>query len=90
MTSQFRPFFRKNAFVPFAMCTATYQQRFGRNVSAHAASGSSPEKDITIYQYKICPYCSRPKTFLDYLGVTYKAIEVNPLTKSQLKFSGVR
>ena len=61
-----------------------------RNLSESSAAvitTSQLPNDIAIYQYKICPYCNRPKTFLDYLNVPYKAIEVNPLTKSQLSFS---
>lgn len=41
----------------------------------------------TVYQYKICPFCNRVKAYLDFLNIPYKTIEVNPLTKSELKFS---
>lgn len=58
-----------------------------RNISSDSSAATAVLPDITIYQYKICPYCNRPKTFLDYLNVPYKAVEVNPLTKSQLSFS---
>jgi microsomal prostaglandin-E synthase 2 len=39
---------------------------------------------VVLYQYKICPYCNRVKAILEYLGIEYTAIEVNPLTKSEL------
>jgi len=45
-----------------------------------------PQK-ITVYQYKICPFCHRVKACLDYLRIPYETVEVNPLTKSELKFS---
>ena len=45
-----------------------------------------PEK-ITVYQYKICPFCHRVKAYLDFLRIPYETVEVNPLTKGELKFS---
>lgn len=40
---------------------------------------------ITIYQYQICPFCNRVKALLDYINIPYRIIEVNPLTKYELK-----
>ena len=40
-----------------------------------------------IYQYQICPFCHRVKAYLDFLGVDYEVVEVNPLTKSEISFS---
>jgi microsomal prostaglandin-E synthase 2 len=40
-----------------------------------------------LYQYQICPFCHRVKAYLDYLKLDYSTVEVNPLTKSELKFS---
>ena len=37
--------------------------------------------DITLFQYKICPFCHRVKAYLDFNGFSYKTVEVNPLTK---------
>ena len=39
----------------------------------------------TLYQYAICPYCNISKALLRYTGTPYKAVEVNPLTKAELK-----
>jgi len=44
-------------------------------------------KKITVYQYKICPFCHRVKAYLDYLRIPYETVEVNPLTKGEMKFS---
>lgn len=41
--------------------------------------------DITLYQYLICPFCSRVKSYLDYSKIPYSAVEVNPLTKGELQ-----
>ena len=40
-----------------------------------------------MYQYKICPFCNRVKSYLDYLKIPYRTVEVNPLTKGEVKFS---
>ena len=54
-----------------------------------SASFVVPEvpKKVTVYQYKICPFCCRVKAYLDYLKIPYETVEVNPLTKGELKFS---
>jgi len=36
------------------------------------------QKEITLYQYAICPYCNKVKAYLDFLKIPFKAIEVNP------------
>ena len=41
---------------------------------------------ITLYEYKICPFCNKVKAYLDFLELDYKSVEVNPLTKSEIKF----
>lgn len=42
---------------------------------------------ITLYQYKICPFCNKVKAYLNYLKVDYDVVEVNPLTKGEISFS---
>lgn len=50
-----------------------------------ANSEASPA--ITLYQYQICPFCNIVKTFMSYADVKHEVVEVNPLTKAELKFS---
>ena len=52
-----------------------------------SSSSSRPREDlnITLYQYLICPFCSRVKSYLDYSKIPYSAVEVNPLTKGELQ-----
>lgn len=50
------------------------------------AASSSPAK-IVLYQYEICPFCNKLKAVMDYLNISYETIEVNPLSKEELKFS---
>jgi microsomal prostaglandin-E synthase 2 len=40
-----------------------------------------------VYQYEVCPFCCKVKAFLDYHKLPYRVVEVNPLTKSELKWS---
>ena len=40
---------------------------------------------LILYQYQICPFCNKTKAFLDYVAIPYKIVEVNPLTKAELK-----
>jgi microsomal prostaglandin-E synthase 2 len=53
------------------------------SASAHPSQNNA----LVLYQYNICPFCNRVKAYLDYLKIPYNTIEVNPLTKSQIKFS---
>ncbi|GMI05365.1 hypothetical protein TrLO_g7650 [Triparma laevis f. longispina] len=50
-----------------------------------SAPSSSPSPTITLYQYRICPFCCKTKSLLTHLSLPYTSIEVNPLTKSQFK-----
>lgn len=45
-----------------------------------------PEIDILLYQYSICPFCHIIRANLDYLGVPYRTIEVNPLSQAEISF----
>ncbi|XP_038826722.1 prostaglandin E synthase 2-like [Salvelinus namaycush] len=42
---------------------------------------------FTLYQYKTCPYCSKVRAFLDYYGLPYKVVEVNPVMHTEIKWS---
>ncbi|GIY09819.1 prostaglandin E synthase 2 [Caerostris extrusa] len=43
--------------------------------------------DLTLYQYQTCPFCCKVRAFLEFYGIPYKVIEVNPVMRQQLKFS---
>ncbi|KAL9182782.1 hypothetical protein ACHAXT_004061 [Thalassiosira profunda] len=49
------------------------------------ASASSIQPEIKLYQYHICPFCNIAKSVLSYANLDYQAVEVNPLTKAELK-----
>ncbi|CAD6194281.1 unnamed protein product [Caenorhabditis auriculariae] len=42
---------------------------------------------MRLYQYETCPFCCKVRAFLDYYGFSYDVVEVNPVTRSQIKFS---
>ncbi|KAH9514530.1 Prostaglandin E synthase 2 [Bulinus truncatus] len=42
---------------------------------------------LTLYQYQTCPFCCKVRAALDYYGFSYDVIEVNSVTKKQLKWS---
>ncbi|KAJ7975237.1 prostaglandin E synthase 2-like [Quillaja saponaria] len=43
--------------------------------------------DVVLYQYEACPFCNKVKAFLDYHAIPYKVVEVNPLSKKEIKWS---
>ena len=48
-------------------------------------TAQQPTKPV-VYQYLICPFCNRVKSYLDYIDVKYDTVEVNPLTKAEINF----
>ncbi|KAL3771670.1 hypothetical protein ACHAWO_001731 [Cyclotella atomus] len=53
-------------------------RQFSSNVN-HA------QPSIKLYQYHICPFCNITKSAMQYAKLDYEAVEVNPLTKAELK-----
>ncbi|KAF0852349.1 mitochondrial thioredoxin (TRX)-like/glutathione S-transferase (GST C) family protein [Andalucia godoyi] len=51
--------------------------------------GAHPEfqTGVLLYQYSSCPFCNKVKAYLDWRQIAYTAVEVNPLTKTELKWS---
>ena len=49
------------------------------------SSGGEQHSKVKLYQYQICPFCNKVKALLDYTRTPYESIEVNPLTKSEIK-----
>lgn len=57
---------------------------------AYAKEPLNPDlspKEVVLYQYESCPFCNKVKAFLDYYDVPYKVVEVNPLSKKEIKWS---
>jgi len=45
---------------------------------------------LTLYQYQTCPFCCKVRAFLDYYGISYDVIEVNPVLRKELKWSAYK
>lgn len=43
--------------------------------------------EITLFQYPTCPFCCKVRAFLDYHGLSYNVVEVNPVLRQQIKWS---
>ncbi|CAI4221541.1 unnamed protein product [Auanema sp. JU1783] len=43
--------------------------------------------NLRLYQYETCPFCCKVRAFLSYYGFSHEVVEVNPVTRSQIKFS---
>ncbi|KAL3776304.1 hypothetical protein ACHAW5_002613 [Stephanodiscus triporus] len=43
------------------------------------------QPDVRLYQYQICPFCNITKSLLSHSKLDYESVEVNPLTKAELK-----
>nr|XP_056716157.1 prostaglandin E synthase 2 [Euleptes europaea] len=64
----------------------------GREQLAEQQAAKLPEGtlQLTLYQYKTCPFCSKVRAFLDYHGLPYEIVEVNPVMRKEIKFSSYR
>lgn len=45
---------------------------------------------LTLFQYATCPFCCKVRAFLDFYGLPYQIIEVNPVLRRELNFSSYR
>lgn len=41
-------------------------------------------------QYNPCPFCNKVKAVLDYSGIPWQAVEVDPLFKAEMKQTGLK
>ncbi|XP_037653169.1 prostaglandin E synthase 2 isoform X2 [Choloepus didactylus] len=66
-----------------------------RSQELHAESATAQfslpsSLQLTLYQYKMCPFCSKVRAFLDFHALPYQVVEVNPVRKTEIKFSSYR
>ena len=52
-----------------------------------ASERATHENPLLLYQYEVCPWCNKVKAVLDFHDAPYKTVEVDPVFKSELKFS---
>ncbi len=85
-----------------AVCRSASSSSLATSLVAHADIGetgggrggvvheSTHLPTIKLYQYQTCPFCCKTRAFLDYYGINYEIIEVNPLFRREIKFSKYR
>ncbi|XP_044764612.1 prostaglandin E synthase 2 [Coccinella septempunctata] len=42
---------------------------------------------LTLFQYQTCPFCCKVRAFLDYHGISYDVVEVDPVLRQSIKWS---
>lgn len=45
---------------------------------------------LTLFQFQTCPFCCKVRALLDYYGYSYDIVEVNSVTKKQIKWSNYK
>ncbi|KAL6660330.1 hypothetical protein ACP70R_001876 [Stipagrostis hirtigluma subsp. patula] len=70
----------------------SFSLTFATLAAAEARAKERPPTDllpqnVVLYQYQACPFCNKVRAFLDYHDIPYKVVEVNPLSKEEIKWS---
>nr|XP_032832228.1 prostaglandin E synthase 2 [Petromyzon marinus] len=78
-----------------AACSALTLLGAGAAWRLQGAARAEPEESegapkLTLYQYQTCPFCSKVRAFLDYHGLPYRLVEVNPVMRHEIAFSSYR
>ncbi|XP_062021620.1 uncharacterized protein LOC133738176 [Rosa rugosa] len=58
-----------------------------QEVHSHVSADKFAPNDVVLYQYEACPFCNKVRAFLDYNNIPYKVMEVNPMSKKEIKWS---
>ncbi|XP_046814852.1 prostaglandin E synthase 2 [Vespa crabro] len=45
---------------------------------------------LTLYQYQTCPFCCKVRAFLDYYGISYDVVEVDPVLRREISWSSYK
>ncbi|XP_015186557.1 PREDICTED: prostaglandin E synthase 2 isoform X2 [Polistes dominula] len=51
---------------------------------------NTTELKLTLFQYQTCPFCCKVRTFLDYYGISYDVVEVDPVLRKEISWSSYR
>ena len=79
------------AQVPSQHSSTHFDQNVSRNETnlsytwRQFSSVNNKTPSIKLYQYHICPFCNITKSAMHYANLEYETVEVNPLTKAELK-----
>lgn len=50
----------------------------------------STELKLTLFQYQTCPFCCKVRVFLDYYGISYDIVEVDPVLRKEISWSSYK
>ncbi|KAJ8286458.1 hypothetical protein GJAV_G00039470 [Gymnothorax javanicus] len=69
-----------------------FQHHYAEEYFDHASVSPmfDGELKLTLYQYQTCPSCSIVRAFLEYHGLEYNIVEVNPISREEIKWSTQR
>ncbi|XP_034183884.1 prostaglandin E synthase Su(P) [Osmia lignaria lignaria] len=45
---------------------------------------------LTLFQYQTCPFCCKVRVFLDYYGISYDIVEVDPVLRKEISWSSYK
>lgn len=45
---------------------------------------------LTLFQYQTCPFCCKVRVFLDYYGISYDVVEVDPVLRKEIGWSSYK
>ncbi|XVF09458.1 hypothetical protein REPUB_Repub07fG0094400 [Reevesia pubescens] len=82
--------FSKSSAQAVSLCLAGAVASVATAASVYAKEPPPAEimpKDVILYQYEACPFCNKVKAFLDYYDIPHKVVEVNPISKKEIKWS---
>ncbi|KOC63967.1 Prostaglandin E synthase 2 [Habropoda laboriosa] len=48
------------------------------------------ELKLTLFQYQTCPFCCKVRAFLDYYGISYDIVEVDPVLRKEISWSSYK
>lgn len=75
----------ESKYLPFMGLATVATATAAATTKTAAITDEKKPLDIVIYQYDICPFCNKVKAVMDYLKIPYTTIEVDPVSKTQLK-----
>lgn len=70
--------------------TELWDSRYYQSFFSLPQLSQSSHLQLTLYQYKTCPFCSKVRAFLDFHSLPYQVVEVNPVRRTEIKFSSYR
>ncbi|KAL0279772.1 UNVERIFIED_CONTAM: hypothetical protein PYX00_001258 [Menopon gallinae] len=56
-------------------------------ISRHVKNKDETNLKLTLFQYPTCPFCCKVRAFLDYYGISYDVVEVDPVLRQQTKWT---